>query len=290
MRNPMAPSGWSPFLPALDFSLLLILATLGTAGLGWLEAPAAPVIGGAQRATDANAARARDLERELADKRAEWERLQRARSERADAAAQAARQAAQERVDALEREIARRRQTGAEAAARDRTLGEEIVRTERENDELAAALARQRAGQTAKDSIAVESTPLAKLGGTHAPVYVALIDGRVTPVKEPYFNLRSVTVSRGAGRFEAVIEAVPSIEGEPIERALASGSAFSRLRDALDPSKQYLALLVDASSFESFRALRETLRRRSLPFGWEPCDATVLRLSASGGLVFEDGG
>jgi hypothetical protein len=76
--------------------------------------------------------------------------------------------------------------------------------------------------------------------------------------------------------------------GETLDQALNEGSNFYHVLKEINPELQYAALLVDASSFEAFRTLRQVLREQNIPFGWEPISKTVFRFSAEGQLIGEE--
>ncbi len=121
-------------------------------------------------------------------------------------------------------------------------------------------------------TVSPESTPLVNLQTDRTPVYVALIKNTIVPVCEPYYKFSPLIMERGNGYFEKVTRVSRNdIGGEPIEQALFAGSDFAKFLKGIDLSKNFIALLVDSSSFEAFRNAREMLRNRSIPFGWIPC-------------------
>jgi len=120
------------------------------------------------------------------------------------------------------------------------------------------------------------------------PVYVALANGTVSPVREPFYNKERKIEKAGKGQFESVVVASTNKRGETVEKALAGGSAFSKTLRDISPGHEYVALLVDSRSFEAFRAVREVLRERGIPFGWEPSVSSRIRFSADGQIIPEE--
>jgi hypothetical protein len=49
--------------------------------------------------------------------------------------------------------------------------------------------------------------------------------------------------------------------------------------DEIDRERQYVLLLVDSSSFDTFRATRQELERRKIGYVWEPVDKVDIILS-----------
>ena len=97
------------------------------------------------------------------------------------------------------------------------------------------------------------------------PVLVLLSQGTVTPVRPPYYSFT---------RFNNGTQATLSRRGDAVDRALAQGSDFQKLLGEIDTQKQYVFCIVDSSSFATFRAVREELRRREIPLGWDPSEVT----------------
>jgi hypothetical protein len=124
--------------------------------------------------------------------------------------------------------------------------------------------------------------PIVHVGGAplfsmdeRKPVYIMLSLGTVTPVGGRHY---SITQSGD------VQEAKMISRGAAVDQALSEGSDFQKLLGGIDTTTHYVYLLVDSLSFETFRAVREELRRREIPMGWAPTDATVIRFVASGGV------
>jgi hypothetical protein len=67
-------------------------------------------------------------------------------------------------------------------------------------------------------------------------------------------------------------------------QALAKDSDFMKVLDRVDPRTQYVFLLVDSRSFETFRAIRAELRRRNIENGWQPTEAETFNFVDSGGM------
>ena len=126
------------------------------------------------------------------------------------------------------------------------------------------------------------------LGAGRIPIYVALVDDTLALVREPYYTTQRTVADRGNGRFEALVTEVPASPGESLAEALAEGGALRKILSSIDRDREYVALLVDGSSFASFRQLRPILREQGIPFGWEPRSTPVFQFSASGQLVGEE--
>jgi len=109
----------------------------------------------------------------------------------------------------------------------------------------------------------------------------------MAPVKEPYYSLKQVVESRGNGRFEAVIEATRTDAGETTDQALSPGSVFQHVLSDFIAEEEYLVLLVDSSSFETFRTVRQVIRERGLPYGWRPYQSHTIRFSDTGQMIGE---
>ncbi len=138
-------------------------------------------------------------------------------------------------------------------------------------------------------ALRVEGTPLADAATALRPVYVVLANANVAPLHEPFYVVRQDLQQLANGRFATVFEATKKSAGEPADTALEPGSTFRKLLEEVRPGEQYVVLLVDQRSFGTFRTVREELRTRKIPFGWEPLsDTETLRLSASGQVVSED--
>jgi cell division protein FtsB len=135
-----------------------------------------------------------------------------------------------------------------------------------------------------KQTINVQSAPLILTRTELSPVYVALIDGKVVPVQEPFYSITNEIVGTN-GHYEQIFHYSWSRKGESLDQAIQKNSVFSKLVESLNPKKQYIALLVDSSSFEVFRRVREVLRSQKIPFGWEPFNGDAVNLSFRGRIV-----
>lgn len=262
-------------LPVFDFFLLLMLMIFGTAGLKQVLAPSefngsAALSQGLQR--NEGPAQAGDIGAG-ADRR-EIENLRRTLE------------------DLENQQAALLEELGSLARTRDQAADsqEALQKIARQNEDLQKEIAALGASRPVegKSAIKVESTPLANLATRRSPVHVALVDGTVAPLREPFYSITLETAPRGEGRFESVMKASRKRTGESAKESLAAGSAFLKLLDEIDPRNQYVAFLVDSASFESFRSLRDVLRKRGIPLGWEPTRASTIYFSPAGQVIGED--
>jgi len=90
---------------------------------------------------------------------------------------------------------------------------------------------------------------------------VALIEGAVTPVEPPHYEFEQYANGRVATLKQP---------GDAVDHALAQESEFVKLIGKIDAKRQFVFLLVDGSSFETFRTVRAFLCKRDVPFGWYP--------------------
>ena len=95
------------------------------------------------------------------------------------------------------------------------------------------------------------------------PVVVELIHNRAVPVnKVGYkigFGLTTVTATR-------------KWEGETVAELQAPNSVFLATLGKIKADKQYLSCLLNADSYEAFRAVRQIAQRKGIDVGWEPAD------------------
>ena len=71
--------------------------------------------------------------------------------------------------------------------------------------------------------------------------------------------------------------------GGNMSDALAKGSDFLKVVEGLDRKREYVFLVVDPASFETFRTIRAELRRRDIDSGWNPSYAVNFNFVAQGG-------
>lgn len=309
-------NGAGKLIPIVDFFLLIVLILFSTSGFTRLERAAAPPVASSvfpagSKSGDLEELRAENdkLRKELAQKQAELIRRQKqARAVAASHKAASEEKALVDRMAALKDEIARLKRELADLKAvlaqlrqqeaqlhqkkiareaerrRQKTAATDLEKLLQENRALAEEIARLERPQ----AIPVESTPLVSLSGTRSPVYVAIIEGRIAPVKPPFFSMSEEIVNAGNGQFERVTRAEWRQTGETFAAAKHEQSQFQHVLRELRPREQYVALLVDSTSFETFRSVRAELRQRHLPFGWEPLLAREVQFAASGQLIGED--
>lgn len=313
----------SRITPVLDFSFLMILMTLGTGALYQLTTPAEPEACAAEtapksadrqdlyRQIDRLAEQLRELQAAFESARQEAERLEQLAASpeyRPDLETlRRQRNELRKTFEKLQDELARTQQTiDALQADRQRfqqqrkeleglyadleALAQALEATERKTRALeqeCRSLEHQ-IEASSRQTVRVESIPLARQARGRKPVYVILASGAVAPLREPYFARQEKILQRGAGQFEGVTVFTRQQAGQPIQEALQPGSTFSGLLDQIDGQRSYAALLVDSDSFETFRALREQLRKRRIPFGWEPYSRSSVTLTAEGQEVLAE--
>ncbi len=275
MQEDRNPLGVQRLLPVFDFFLLLMLMMFGTAGLRQVLAPAA---------LDVNATPGPTLERSGGPVQADPVGAGTDREE--SARLRNVLENLKNQRAALEQELGSLEPSGGHADDDE----EALRRITRENEDLQkhiAALQSEIHGE-GRPAIQVESTPLVNLATRRSPVHVALVGGKVAPLREPFYSMTLETAARGGGRFESVVKASRKQAGESVEESLAAGSAFMKLLEEIDARNQYVAFFVDGSSFEAFRSLRDELRKRGIPFGWEPSVASTIYFAATGQIIGED--
>lgn len=183
------------------------------------------------------------------------------------------------------RELAKKQRDLREEKAKIEQLRKELEELERQAREAAEAnkqkredIAREESRRRAKPTLLrVETPPRAHAEADRKPVFIMLVDGTVTPVREPYY--RFVDLPDGS---KGVILAQ---RGEDAGRALSAGSVFLELLNKIDAKKEkeYVFLLVDRSSFETFRAVRAEVRAWGIKNGWVPVSGPNIRYASSGG-------
>ncbi len=113
-----------------------------------------------------------------------------------------------------------------------------------------------------RSQLSTASAPSNKL-----PVPVELIHSQIAPVTRDFFKF---TMS---GR-RPTYSATRSRRGETIEEAGKPDSLFGKFLSKLQPKREYLLLLVNADSFESFYAVRELAMRAGVEVSWQPSDTS----------------
>ncbi|ELS00872.1 hypothetical protein Xen7305DRAFT_00005730 [Xenococcus sp. PCC 7305] len=83
-----------------------------------------------------------------------------------------------------------------------------------------------------------------------------------------------------------VYEPKSSVKGETSVELSKNNSEFKKILDNINPETEFLAFIVKADSYETFRAARQEAWNRGLDVGWEPqtVDAEIaFRIFGSGG-------
>ena len=320
MHDSMSGSGLNKILPGFDLALLLMLMLFGLSGLGKLTAKTDLPPGGVshpqltwdemEHQLAAMTKQNEGLQERLEKKEAEASRLDkelvRAKAHKSgNHEAKAMLATAREMVRKLRNEVEHQKRVLRDLQRRSNELkkGEALVRNmhrdlerqtailrqfEEQNKALSEEIARVQRDRLKEQVIRVESTPLISLMTNRKPVYVALANGTVSPIRKPFYNMQHKIEKAGKGQFERVVVASTNRRGETVEMAFTGGSAFSKALRDINPGHEYVALLVDSRSFETFRAVREVLRKRGIPFGWEPSVSSRIRFSADGQIIPEE--
>ena len=156
----------------------------------------------------------------------------------------------------------------------------EIERLEDECRRLQAELAQ--IGPKAREAHrSFGSTSIMRNDIEATPIHVCLYRGRLLLLQEPDFEWNEGWLQRD-GEDIPVLWAERKGSGIDLDLALRDGSTFSQILEALQPDREYLSVFVDGISFGAFRTLRESLRRRGIPFGWEPCRGDTLVFGTRG--------
>jgi len=285
---------WSKLIvSASDFALNLIVAMISTSGLLWLA-------GTAQTYNPSMSTE--EIQKQL-DKKAEEnghlrDQGEKAKHEADKLAGEAnSKKAPHPDMDASRERGARAKEAFERSQEEGSRLDEELRRLLLLNDELEREkeqseqarkesealrkklLERSREVNLQREEIAkikhqiiqrpIVSIDIAPVFSTDArkPVFVLLSQGSVTPVREPYYSITQFS----DGEQRTLVR-----RGDAVDLALSAGSDFQKLLGEINTRTQYVYLLVDSSSFETFRAIREELRGRDISLGWEPTEATTL--------------
>ncbi len=163
----------------------------------------------------------------------------------------------------------------AKAQGEQAELKERLARALAENARLQDEIAGTTRKPREMGTVTVENTSLVDHDTQRKPLYVALIRASVVPVAEPYYRFTPHVEENEQGVFEMVTDVCRDNRqaGESAEQAVAKGSQLDRFLREIDVQRTFVALLVDASSFETFRTVRQMLQERSIPFGWLPCSS-----------------
>lgn len=319
-------NGLRKLLLVIDISLFLMVVLYFPAGFGWLNdetiaegaqgEPATLSRKEVKRQLDQFAYENEQLQRELDLKLAQASELEQelAQTKRSSyygqetfEAAEAARLQTEKKTKELNNKI-NDKQKLLEILEKERIALEKLLHQLRDIDKEKAQLAQQlrklevrsiglkekvaeaRRKQLEGRTIHVQSTPLVNLNTERSPAYVALLKATVVPVAEPYYTFSQLIVPRSNGDFELVSKVSRNgSTGESVDEALIEGSDFLNFLEKIDPRKDFVAMLVDSSSFETFRAVRELLRNRGVAFGWLPCSTpSSFYLRSRGGVLVRE--
>ena len=165
-------------------------------------------------------------------------------------------------------------QRAASMAARRSELEAEVVRREQ-----AVADARQRLTATQRPDVSsLVGTPTAERT-EKKPAIVVLRNDRVVVFGDDTYDSDRVPLGN-----TTVTRARPTDSGETIEEAKAPDSRLRAALEELDPSEDFVALVVASNSFAAFRVVRELARSEGIAVGWEPYtgDDGTLWFSTSG--------
>lgn len=208
-----------------------------------------------------------------------------------------------QKVKNLQLEIDRIQELISTQVSHDKALAREKNRVIAERKEIAEASERLKEAKKRKytltkqisalkprkeieKTIKIDSTPLAKIIKGKYPVYIGLIKGTVTPIREPYYEKDYEIRKKRDGEFESVLKFSRKKLGQPIEKIESEESELKNILREIKRETQYVALLVDNSSFDTFRYVRKVLIEEKIPFGWEPSTESTLWFTAGGQRVF----
>jgi|GEM_PF-3379295 len=152
-----------------------------------------------------------------------------------------------EQIESLKRELEKERQ-------REKDLNEKIAKALRKLNQF---------------TVAISAHPRVKRPEDLRPKYVIISKARITPIEEPYYVEEYDTISLG----DLVLKRLKLRfvrEGPPASETLEPGSEFGRWLEGIDPHKHYVLMFVTADSFETFRLVRDQLRKRGILCGWQP--------------------
>lgn len=139
-----------------------------------------------------------------------------------------------------------------------------------------------------KPAVVIDVPPRLVAPGDLKREIVVITQATVTPVDEPYYQ--PVYGEVPGGRVQTGFRFVRC--GAAANDALRGGSDFLRWLDTIDRNSQYVSMLVDSASLETFRAVREELRKRKIKSGWEPQEkgnANINFVPPGTGGAIEDG-
>lgn len=265
----MEKRSWNPILPVIDVLLILTLFIYGTMGLKKLafSLDSGGNDGIHPPSSNVKERKDEDIRNQIAHQKGLLEALSK-------------------RYRELEKEKAFLEKRAEESPstihsyqqieAKNRALAEEI---EKMKQELFAP---------PNPTISVERTSLVNIFTKRTPRYIALFKGTVAPVVEPFFHMKEEMVSPGMGKFEKVREFTFKRKGETLDQIFLKGSSFSEFLQEVKPREDYVALLVDPSSFDTFRMVRKVLKQNKIPFGWEPQLSTTIKQTVDGRVIGEE--
>jgi len=141
-----------------------------------------------------------------------------------------------------------------------------------------------------KPAVVIDVPPRLVAPGDLKREIVIITQATVTPVDEPYYE--PVFTEASGVRIQTGLRFVR--RGEALNDALRRGSDFLRWLDTIDRRRQYVLILVGPASFDSFRAVREELRKRKIKCGWDPnkkgnADVTFVPKGVKGTIDDGDG-
>jgi hypothetical protein len=97
------------------------------------------------------------------------------------------------------------------------------------------------------------------------PVWLQLYSGRVLPVDDRYYSVRTIDAAGIAFRVLRRTSA-----GETFEEATADGSKLQLALAGIAPQKQYLRCLVADDSFDLLRGIMTLAAEKSIGLEWDP--------------------
>jgi len=299
VRNPKekkSAEGLGRLIPILDFCLLMVVATFGLAGFQRLATKTESPPSFESPKDDALiAARQRELaqmEREAAglSQRLDGLRRQSDQLAQSDEEIEKAKDAIKKLGEAIK--AGQEKYQGFVETAADvsenggspEDIGLEIKeleeRLQKARSEI-AVLTKKLAEIPAGPGGLSEGTPCLVSSKNLEPVFIMITEGRVLPVRDPHFTFEKKYYKKD-DQIVPVIQVTKAGQGEVFSQACKENSVFCKVLDEMNKEKQFVSLLVDSTSFEAYRTVRQFIKKRGLLIGWEPIQSTTLFFGQGG--------
>lgn len=205
-----------------------------------------------------------------------------------------------DRIDSLEREIARKRDEY-------NRLGEKIKRASQEMEKKSEMEAgqknfipllqtelRTKLEEIKKLQEQVEKAKGGKSAGggfkpvfesNKKPVYIELVQNRLFPVDEKYYDAEYGYLKMEGGSTVSAAKKTrkASIQGESTDKIQRTDSDFHGALKKLDHEKERIVFLLHEDSFEIFRKARAIALSNNYEISWWPFDANAIILTSGAG-------